>query len=235
VNAQTRSREAFRTKLLSPNLVRVAAVSAGLLFFVPRQVRSESLAPAEALSLEVAPGASLELDGDSTLHRYSAKARGIEVAIEVDPGRATSAAQSSDVEGLIRGHFVRTFQLTVPVDKLSSGERGLDGNMRKALKGEQYKQIRFRMDSYDVLASTAAGTAFIIAMHGRLSLAGVERKVDVSATGVRLKGSIQLTGSKELLMTDYQIKPPVMMLGAIKTANLITVKFNATIQKGTRQ
>jgi len=32
-------------------------------------------------------------------------------------------------------------------------------------------------------------------------------------------------------MTDYQIKPPTMMLGAIKTKNLITVKFNATLQR----
>lgn len=235
MNAETRFRKAFRTKLPSSVLVKVAAISAGLLFFVSRQVRSESLAPTGAVSLAVAPGASLELDGDSTLHRYSAKARGIDVGIEVDPGRATSAGQPSDVEGLIRAHYVRTFQLTVPVDKLSSGESGLDGNMRKALKGDRYKQIRFRMDSYDVLAPSVAGAAFVIAMHGRLSLAGVERKVDVSATGLRVKGSIQLSGSKDLLMTDYQIKPPTMMLGAIKTANLITVKFNATIQKGSRQ
>ena len=32
-------------------------------------------------------------------------------------------------------------------------------------------------------------------------------------------------------MTDYQIKPPTMMLGAIKTENLITVKFNATLER----
>jgi hypothetical protein len=233
VNTQTRSPEVSR-KIPSPALIPAAALCAGLLLLMPRQARSEPLAPAGALSLAVAPGASLELDGDSTLHRYSAKAHGIELGIDLDPTPET-AGQPSDVEGLIRGHFVRALQLTVPVDKLSSGEHGLDENMRKALKGDSYKQIRFRMDSYDVLAPSVAGAAFVIAMHGRLSLAGVERKVDVSATGVRLKGSIQLSGSKDLLMTDYQIKPPTMMLGAIKTANLITVKFNATIQKGIRQ
>ena len=51
----------------------------------------------------------------------------------------------------MRGHFIKTFHLVVPVDKLSSGEKGLDANMRKALKGDRYKQIRFQMDSYDVL------------------------------------------------------------------------------------
>jgi len=133
-----------RTGALSPLLT--AALSAGLFWLAPEHARAESIA-STAVSLAVAPGASLELDGDSTLHRYSAKAHGIEVGLDVDPARATAAEQPSDVEGLIRGHFVRTFQLMVPVDKLSSGERGLDENMHKALKGNQYKQIRFRMES----------------------------------------------------------------------------------------
>lgn len=208
---------------------------AGLLLLAPQHADAEMVALLDApLSLKVAPGASLELDGDSTLHRYSAKAHGIAVGIDVDPSRAAVAGQPTDVEGLIRGRFVRAFELTVPVDQLSSGEHGLDENMRKALKGDLYKQIRFRMDSYEVLAPSAAGTAFVIVMHGRLSLAGVERKIDVNATAIRLKESIQLTGNKDLLMTDYQIKPPTLMLGAIKTANLITVKFNATVQKGNK-
>ena len=90
------------------------------------------------------------------------------------------------------------------------------------------------MDSYDVMASPAVVPPFSMTLHGRLSLAGVERKVDVRATGVRVKEGIRMSGSKDLLMTDYQIKPPTMMLGAIKTKNLITVKFNATLQKGSK-
>ncbi len=180
----------------------------------------------------VGPGASLELDGDSSLHRYRAKALGMEAGVGMDPARVATSAQASDLEALIRGHFIKTFHLIVPVDKLSSGEKGLDDNMRKALKASQYKDIRFQMDSYDVMASPAGGAALSMTLHGHLSLAGVERKVDILATGVRVKDGIRISGSKNLLMTDYQIKPPTMMLGAIKTKNLITVKFNATLQRG---
>jgi YceI-like domain len=118
----------------------------------------------------------------------------------------------------------------VPVDKLASGEKGLDANMRKALKGDQFKEIRFRMQSYDVRPPAASGALFTVLLHGRLSLAGVERAIDVDAAGVQAGTGIRLTGSKDLLMTDYQIKPPTMMLGTIKTANQITVKFAATLQ-----
>jgi hypothetical protein len=203
----------------------------GFLLLVILASRGQSAASTEALSLVLAPGASLELDGDSSLHKYSAKAYGMEAGVVMDAARVAKASQPQDLEALIRGHFVKTFQLTVPVDKLSSGEKGLDENMRKALKGGQYKQIRFQMDSYDVLAPPAGGAVFTLKMHGRLSLAGVERKIDVSASGVKLRGNIQLSGSKDLLMTDFQIKPPTMMLGAIKTKDLITVKFNATLER----
>ncbi len=183
-----------------------------------------------ALSLVVAPGASLELDGDSSLHRYSAKAHGMEAGVGLDSARLPTAVEASDLEGLVRGHFIKTFRLSVPVDQLSSGEKGLDANMRKALKGDRYKQIRFQMDSYEVVGPPGKATLTVV-LHGRLSLAGVERKIDVTAAGVRVHDGLAISGSKDLLMTDYQIKPPTMMLGAIKTKDLITVKFNATLER----
>ena len=54
-----------------------------------------------------------------------------------------------------------------------------------------------------------------VLLHGRLSLAGVEGKIDVTAGGVRVRDGLAISGSKDLLMTDYQIKPPTMMLGAV--------------------
>jgi polyisoprenoid-binding protein YceI len=158
----------------------------------------------------------------------------MQAGVDIDPARVASVAEASDLEALIRAHVIKTFHLTVPVDKLSSGEKGLDENMRKALKGNQYKDIRFQMDSYDVLASPAGGVAMSLLLHGRLRLAGVERKIDVGAIGVRVKDGLRISGSKDLLMTDYQIKPPTIMLGAIKTKNLITVKFTAILQKETK-
>ncbi len=183
----------------------------------------------DAGPLLVAPGATLELDGDSTLHRYSAKAQGVAVGIRVDAARLALIPLPANVEALVRGYSIKSLELTVPVDKLSSGERGLDKNMRNALKSDRYRDIHFFADSYDLLAASTAGTVFVVMLHGRLDLAGVERPIDVRATGTRVGDGIRFKGTKELLMSDYQIKPPTMMLGTIKTADLITVKFDATL------
>ena len=60
----------------------------------------------------------------------------------------------------------------MPVNGLASGEKGLDANMQKALKGDRYKDIRFRMESYEVAAPVVGATTFKVVLHGRLSLAG---------------------------------------------------------------
>jgi polyisoprenoid-binding protein YceI len=194
--------------------------------------RADTPAAGHAISFALDSGSTLELDGDSTLHKYSAKADGVAAQIGVDGPRAASAGSALGVAALIRGRFVSKFELTVAVDKLHSGDNGLDKNMRKALKGDQFKEIRFRMDSYDVTGPPTVGAPLTIVLHGRLSLAGVERKIDVQAVGTSVGDGVRLVGSKGLLMTDYGITPPKMMLGTIKTANLITVKFNATLRKG---
>ncbi len=200
-----------------------------LLFSLTWPALGESAGARKAVALEAAPGASLELDGDSSLHRFSAKANGIHVSIELDTARVEAAPNPLDVDALIKGRYVRAFELIVPVGGLASNEKKLDANMGAALKGDQFKEIRFRMDSYEA-ASSIAGAPLTLTVHGRLRVAGVERKIDIVATGVRAPNGVRITGSKDLLMTDYHIKPPTMMLGAVRTKNLVTVKFNVTLQ-----
>jgi polyisoprenoid-binding protein YceI len=221
---------ATRANKRARNTTAVLATLGALLSASP--VRADAVTAKSSLSFATDPGATLELDGDSTLHKYSAKADGVAAQIGVDTVRAASAGSALGLAALIRGHFVSKFELTVVVDKLHSGDTGLDKNMRKALKGDQFKEIRFRMDSYDVPGPPTGGAPLTIVLHGRLNLAGVERKIDVQAVGTSAGDGLRLTGSKGLLMTDYGIAPPKMMLGTIKTANLITVKFNATLRKG---
>ena len=222
------AKKRFQKRALSTSVV-LATVTA-LLSTTP--ARADTPAAGRSISFALDPGSTLELDGDSTLHKYSAKADGVAAQIGVDGPRAATIGSALGVEELIRGRFVSKFELTVAVDKLHSGDSGLDKNMRKALKGDQFKEIRFRMDAYDVTGAPTVGAPLTIVLHGRLSLAGVERKIDVQAVGTSAGGGVRLTGSKGLLMTDYGITPPKMMLGTIKTANLITVKFNATLRKG---
>jgi YceI-like domain len=207
-----------------------AVVAQALLLLVTLPATGESTRAGGSSSAVLVAEASLQLDGDSSLHRYSAKANGTKARVGIDAARVATSTEPLGLEALIRGHLIKTFQLIVPVDQLSSGKRALDDNMHKALKGDRYKEIQFRMESYDVLTPSGGGAGLTVILHGRLSLAGVERRLDVGATGLRVRDGIRFSGSKQLLMTDYQIKPPTLMLGAIKTADSVMVNFNVTLQ-----
>jgi polyisoprenoid-binding protein YceI len=205
------------------------AIETQVLVLLALLVNAASPAPPGGCKVIAAPGASLELEGDSTLRRYGARASDWTVDVGVDAARVATVPQSLDVEGLIRGHFIDAFALVVPVDKLDSGDWRLDRHLRAALAADRHNEIRFRMDSYDIAGKPAPGTALAVTIHGRLTVAGAERPVDVAALGLRVRGGIRFRGRKDLLMTDYGIKPPTLMLGAIKAANRVTVKFDVTL------
>jgi YceI-like protein len=186
------------------------------------------------LSVVMGADASLELEGDSSLHRYHAKASGMRLAVGLDDARVAAAAPL-DLPWLVRGHFIKTLQLAVPVDGLSSGDRGLDDNLRKTLRSKEHREISFTMDSYDALAATQPRSALTVVLRGRLSVAGVERRIEVGATGLWAGDGWRFSGSKSLLMTDYGVKPPTALLGTIKAANLVTIKFAVTLRTVARR
>jgi polyisoprenoid-binding protein YceI len=194
-------------------------------------VSASSAPPPAGPKVVAAPGASLDLAGDSTLRRYSARASEWTVEVGVDAPRVAAVRQSLDVEALIRGHFIDAFALTIPVDKLGSGDDRLDRHLHEALVADRHRQILFRMDSYDVAGKAAPGTALAVTLHGRLTVAGAERSIDVAASGLRVRAGLRFRGRKDLLMTDYGIKPPTLMLGAIKVANRVTVAFDVTLRR----
>lgn len=175
--------------------------------------------------LKVVKGSRLWLEGDSTLHHYRADATQFRADFVLAEGSAIT-----DLEALVRAGGVKGLVLEIPVIQLHSGKSDLDENMVKALNGRAHPSISFRMDSYEVLATASAGTAFALKLHGRLSIAGVERTVDVEAKAVRNASGLQLVGSKQLLMSDYAVKPPQLMMGMLKTKNEVVVKFDLLLQ-----
>ncbi len=60
-------------------------------------------------------------------------------------------------------------------------------------------------------------------MNGKLQLGGISRPIAVSFSG-NIKGDrIYISGSEEINMTDYGIKPPTALLGTLKTGEKVTV------------
>jgi len=99
----------------------------------------------------------------------------------------------------------------------------MTGKARDALKVKEHPEIVFISDKAEnVVRSEGKISGTLI---GKLSLGGVSKSIDIVFTG-NIKGdSIHITGSEEVNMADYGIKPPTALLGTLKTGEKVTIEL----------
>jgi polyisoprenoid-binding protein YceI len=205
---------------LTRRLTLLATASLCCFALVASLPAAEPVPASPGTPLAVAAGSRLWLEGDSTLHAYSTTATKVEVTAELGAPLSGSAAET---RAAVAAGALKALRVVVPVLGLKSGEGGLDKNLQKALKAETVPAIRFTLVDY----TTAEGKegALLIKAHGRLAIAGVEKDAVVEATCRFTPGEVEVAGAKELLMSDFGVKAPTLMLGTIKTADKVVVRF----------
>jgi polyisoprenoid-binding protein YceI len=166
--------------------------------------------PASAVELSLAPSSRLWLEGDSTLHPYSSTSAALAVSFSLEaPGEAAAA---------LAGKAPARMTVTVPVASLKSAHGGLDKNLQKTLKASEHPAIVFTLRSYKVEGAS-------VTAEGELTVAGKARGVVLSSRLEARGGALFVEGAQPLKMTDFGIKPPTMMLGAVKTSDDVTVRW----------
>lgn len=148
------------------------------------------------------------LEGDSTLHRFS----------------STSTAMTAEMEGSSLRE-VKKFTVRIPVASLKSGEGKLDKNLYEALGAKENPEIVFQMKTYEMKLSTEVPGGSAISARGDLIIAGKSRVVTLQGLAKSDPAGTRVDGSFNLLMTDFGVQPPALMLGALKTKNQITVRY----------
>jgi polyisoprenoid-binding protein YceI len=189
-----------------------------------------SLTPAWADAPTVASlasGSRLWLEGNSTIHHYESTATKLEV--RMTGGQAAASLEA--LEKMVRAGEVKGLEVSIPVAAMQSGKNGLDKNMRTALKADKFPNITFRLERYEVSQSTGSDSVVIDA-HGLLSVAGVEKPIDLRAGGKRDGNVLRIRGEKDLLMTQFGVKPPTMMMGAVKTSDQVVIRFDLRLTPG---
>ncbi len=162
----------------------------------------------------------IKLSGTSTFHNWAMNAQTFtsEVRFGFNPG---NSSQITAVKSLV---------FSLETKALKSGENGLDKNAYKALKTDQYNTISYKLTTAKVVSK--AGNKYLVKTQGYLTIAGVAKlvKIDVYCV-VNSDGSITCTGSDKLNMSDYNVKPPSFMFGAMKTGNAIVLDFTFDYKK----
>jgi polyisoprenoid-binding protein YceI len=147
------------------------------------------------------------IEGTSSLHDWEMQAKEVSGRFEINSDdQLENLRFNSTVTGLVSDKSKMT--------KLA----------HKALKSKEYSDITFI--SNRIVNSTDEE----IKVSGILNISGISKEVELTLKRKTTENGIKLEGSYELKMTDYGIDPPKALLGAIKTANEITVTFSLVFE-----
>ncbi|RKR83585.1 polyisoprenoid-binding protein YceI [Mucilaginibacter gracilis] len=145
----------------------------------------------------------------------------------------TSATTDSQGDFKFEGDQLKSltsFTFSVDAKSLKSEHSSMDDRTYKTIKAEQFPKIVFKLNSTTITELQKG--KFLIKAKGDLTIAGTTQNItlDVTAT-VNPDNTITCTGAQKLQLRDYKIDPPSFMLGAMKVANDLTIKFNINYKK----
>jgi len=163
---------------------------------------------------------SMKLSGTSSLHDWDMKTG-------VFTGSAQFGFNSGNEDKLTA---LQSLTFSLPVEHLKSDKKGLDNNAYKALKSDRFANIVYKLKSATV--SAEKDNKYLVKTKGSLSIAGVTKEIALDVYCVVNKdATITSTGSYKMKMSDYKIKPPSFMFGAMKTGDNITLDFTLVYEK----
>lgn len=150
-------------------------------------------------SYTLSSDSKLTIDGTSTIHDWTVTANKIEGSLEAQDGIPTEI----------------TFEVSV-AEIISERGATMDKKMHDALKQEDHPKVYFKLqDVKDT--STLVGT---------ISIAGVEKSVEVNVEMISKEDLINFKGSKKIILQDFEMEPPTAMFGQIVVGDEVTVNFD---------
>ena len=178
-------------------------------------------APRHETPLDLQPESRLWVAGTSTVRSFQCQAGAFDAKVE--------SAGADAVAAVLAGQkAVSSVEVTVPAEKLDCRNGTMNEHLRKAIKAKEFPTVVFRASSYD-LARTSDSVS--VTLNGSLTLGGVEKPITVKAFAKPGdNGTLIVSGTREVRMTEFGLKPPTLMLGTMKVDEKITVGFDVVLK-----
>lgn len=187
---------------------------------------------AETVRYDARPGSKVKIDGTSTVHDWTVESGIIAGYIQFEASEPLDFNKTmSDLK------VTPKVEVSIPVSSIKSGKPLMDEVMHDAMKIKDFKKIEYTLKEMKP-REHKAGEPLQFDTKGDLTVSGVKKEIDMVVTMEPVEGSkIKTTGTKQLKMTDFGIKPPApsLGLGLIKTADEVTISFEWITAKRTEK
>jgi polyisoprenoid-binding protein YceI len=132
-------------------------------------------------------------------------------------------------QNIDKSFTLRSFKIIMQVNSIKSDQGAiLENRTYKALKADKFPVITFVLTE-PVDNIPYVSTPYSVTGKGCLTIAGVSRDITMPCK-ITFSGEKKITvdGEQQVKMTDYNIDPPTIFFGMIKTGNIITISFKTT-------
>jgi len=162
------------------------------------------------------PLSQILIEGTSSVNSFTCFANNLSLKQE-----GVQAKQEADLSS-------KTLKVSIPVSSLDCQNGRMNKDLANALKSDKYPEIHFSIQEVVVqIAAKKSKDPFELHVLGSLELAGQKRDISFPVSGVLDKeGHSSVVGSVDLLMTTFDIEPPVALFGLIKARDAITIRFS---------
>jgi polyisoprenoid-binding protein YceI len=160
----------------------------------------------------------VKVKGSSNLHDWVMEAKN--GTIEANLNLASNVSYLAGIQSL---------SFNLPVKNLKSTEGNLmDTRAYDALKAGKYPNISFKLLSATPTSNSANKSVFKVT--GELTISGTTKQIEMTANATKnADGSVIITGSENLKMTQFGIKPPSFMFGALKVTDNLTIDYTVRL------
>lgn len=172
-------------------------------------------------TLNLQPESKLWVVGTSNVRGFECAATSLSVYVAAAPGAVALIASGEKA--------VTSVGVRVPAGRLDCRNGKMNSHMLKALKATEHPEIAFDLTSYE-LATVAEGVT--VTLTGDLTLGGVKKTITMVANAAPAEGGVlKVTGVHDVLLSDYGLKAPSLMLGAMKVDDLVKVNFDLLLKE----
>lgn len=151
------------------------------------------------------------IEGTSNVHDWEMMAKRMSA-------NTTIALEGTEIKDIKDIHF------SLRATNIESDNSIMTKKTQEALEADKHPEITFKLNSVNSLSSS--DNSFKGIARGVLSIAGEQKNIAIPFTG-KFRGENQfvVTGKEIIDMTEFDIKPPKAMLGALKTGEKVTVNY----------
>ena len=162
----------------------------------------------------------LWIEGDSNVKSFTCDAKEYHAdaqQLQIDQTDITEEANNLSVT------------LQIGVKGFDCGRRKMNTDLNEALKSDEFPYIEFTYTSTENIDYIEDDERYEVTVIGDLTVAGVTQQIRFILEGYLLDdGKLRARGEKEINMKDYDVEPPVAMLGIVRVDEHLTVHFDLT-------